>query len=81
MHIKLNNKQDTRQTTQAIGKAEGDGVREMGVESETGVLPSAAHDLGAIKGERIRLVGFGSHLIGLGENRIGEEFVLLKVEF
>lgn len=51
-----------------------------GSKHETGVLPSAAHDLRAIEGEGVGFVGFRPHLIGLCENRIGEKLILLKVE-
>lgn len=51
-----------------------------GVESETGAVPSAAHDLRAVEGEGVGLVRFRSHLVGLSENRVGEKLVLLKVE-
>lgn len=56
------------------------GVCETAAESEKGILPSTTHDLRAIEGEGVGLVRFRPHLVGLGENRIGEKFILLKVE-
>lgn len=44
-------------------------------------LPCAAHDLWAVEGEGVGLIGLGAHDVGFRQQRVCEEVVGLKVEF
>lgn len=48
--------------------------------SRNKVIPCASHNLRSIERERVRLVWFGPHLVGFGQNCVCEEVVGLKVE-
>lgn len=45
------------------------------------VLPCAAHDLWAVKGEGVSLIGFRAHYVGFCQQCVGEKVVGLEEEF